>query len=370
MAAPRGSLVSDAAVAQLRRSAVQQGVLVDRKALFDIERRTDEHRFRGQMNLLLGVSVACLGAYVYIKVSGLAREYPVAYAWWERSQALHGRGDSAHPQITLPKAALRVEFPAFYYVQSLAMVSESLPLHGAQFLVVMASHFSKYLRPVHWNGSAAELRYADYQRFLPPDAKSASGVRWTYVWAAWTAKNAAGDSVNPWDGVLFASVQAMANSPAVQAYYADVPDRRYIAALFRGGLVEVAVTLGGTDTTGVEMARHLMGFQSGAYVIPCGGSRGERAVQTSLEYGMYGGMVGGLGGHALASRFAEMGSRGERFGKLLPLLITAASFAGGAAKGATEECAGEVRSYSGFAGSGGETNGSSSSNESGGAGSA
>lgn len=330
------SVISGAKVAALRQAALQQGVAVDQRALYDIERRVDEQNFRSHMNLLLGLGAACLGVYVYLRIAGLAREYPAAYEWWATSSGAPAAG--THPLVTVPKAALRVEFPAFYTLQTLAMTAETLPLAGAQFLLAMAGSFAKYMKPVHWNGSATQLRYADLDAFLPLDAKSGGTVNWTYVWTAFNAKTAGGESVNPWAGVLFASYEAMANSPAFQAYYGSPADRSYVRALYQGGLVEIAVTLGSTATTGDAMAEHLMGFQPGFTKVPCT-SRVGKALQSSVEYGMYGAMAGGMGGHLFASRLAGRG-------RILPLLLTLAAAGGGAAKGATE-CKDRETSYSG-----------------------
>ena len=341
MSAPRGTLISGAKVAGLRHMALEQGAAVDRRALYDIERRVDEQNFRTHLNLLLGFAAVCLAGYVYLKVASLARTYPAAYEWWESSQAQYGpASESQHPLITVPKMALRVEFPSYYYLQSLGMAAETVSESGAEFLLIMATKFAKYMRPVHWNGTAEELRYTDLELFLPID----KGKDWGYIWSSWDAKNAAGEYVNPWAGVLFTSYEAMANSPAFEAYYANPPDRRYVQALFRGGLAEIAITLGSTDTTGPKMAQHLMGLQSGSYKVPCN-NRADQATQKALYYGSMTAMAGGMLGHATMKAAASGGFRGM-FMKALPLLITAGGLTAGAVTGA-QECKVYSTGYSG-----------------------
>lgn len=342
-----GGLVDAAQLAQLRTSELAQGVRIDRRALYDIERREEEASFRHHLNLLLGFGVVALGAYVYLKIASLRRAYPLAYAWWETSQALYAKSAAtgADVLVTVPSVALRLEFPSYYHLQTLLMAERTLPLAGAQFLMVMATHYSKQLRPIHWNGSAEQLRFADIDAFLPPDAAGKSGIDWRYVWIQWTATNAAKQPVNPWVSALFASPQAMADSPAFQAYYGShgaPPDRGMVRALFRGGLVEVAVQYGNVHTTGDEMAQKLMGVQAGATKVPCA-SKLDAAVQTSLQYGMIASMAGGMGGHAMAS--ATEASRGV--GRFLPLLVAVGGFGAGAAKGAAD-CTASETSYSGL----------------------
>ena len=352
--APKGTLVAAGQLAQLRTSELERGLLTDRRALYDIERREEEAAFRHHLNLLLGLGVVALGAYVYLKIGSLGRSYPVAYEWWESSQALYAKSATtgADALVTVPSVALRLEFPSYYYLQTLLMTERTIPLAGAQFLMVMATHFSKELRPIHWDGSAEQLRFADIDAFLPPDASvggGKSGINWRYVWTKWTATNEAKQPVNPWVSALFSSPQAMADSPAFQAYYGShgsPPDRGLVRALFRGGLVEVAVQYGNVHTTGDKMAQRLMGVQSGATKIPCA-SRLDAAVQTSLEYGMYASMAGGMGGHAMASRLATSEGESKGLGSLVPLLVTVAGFGAGAAKGASD-CKASQTSYSGL----------------------
>ena len=343
------ALVSGAEVASLRRSALQQTAAVDARALADVVRRGEEERFRGQMNGLLGLSAACVGVYVYLKLQSLSKEYPTAYAWWDNAQLEGPEAEGEHSLITVPSAARRVEFPALYYAQTMIMAAETLPLSGAEFLLSMATHFSKFMNPVHWNGSPAQLRRTYLDRFLPRDARGKEGIRWSYVWSAWNKKNAQGELVNPWAGVLFSSPQAMANSPAFQAYYAaENPSRGFVEALFDGGLVEVAVLYGASSKSGSEMARHLMGSEPTRTKVPCT-SRVSGAVQGSIEYGMYAGMAAGVGGHAGAAFAAarKLGSMGRGVSGAIPLLITLAGFGAGAVAGA-RKCKPTTTSYSGL----------------------
>ena len=194
------ALVSGAEVASLRRSALQQTAAVDARALADVARRGEEERFRGQMNGLLGLSAACVGVYVYLKLQSLSKEYPTAYAWWDNAQLEGPEAEGEHSLITVPSAARRVEFPALYYAQTMIMAAETLPLSGAEFLLSMATHFSKFMNPVHWNGSPAQLRRTYLDRFLPRDARGKEGIRWSYVWSAWRQEERAGRACQPVGG--------------------------------------------------------------------------------------------------------------------------------------------------------------------------
>lgn len=360
----KGTLFSATKLADLRRLSVEQGVDVDRRILIDIERRVDEHTFRKQLNTIMGLAVVCVCVYVYLKIVSIAKQYPKAYEWWN-SQQVFAPGKGHYVQLTLPQAALRIEFPFFYQLQVLAMQAQSVSLAGAHFLVIMATNFAKYMHPVHWNGSAEQLRYDSLDQFLPPHAKKSNGVDWPYVWAAWEAKNAKNQPVNPWgNGVLFTNVRALANSPAFQAYYADPPDRRYIDALFHGGLTEIAVMLGNSDATGPAMAEHLMGVDSGFTKVECTG-RVSEAVKTSMDYGMKTGMIGGvvghLGAHSMSHMFARMPSgwkavlrKPSRLSAVLLTVAMATALGVGAAAGAAK-CNESKTSYSGLGrGSGGQ----------------
>lgn len=322
--ADAGTLVSGTKLGKMRDDVWTREALIDRKAAYDLERLEDARRFRRHLNRIIGLSVVSFCVYAYLKIASLARVYPTAYAWWKDTSD----AKSAHPQITVPHVALRVEFPAAYWVQTLRFASETIPLAGAQFLLEMASAHSTYLTRVHWNGTADALRYADRAQFLPIDAMRDGTVNWEYVWHAWAAKNDEGELVNPFAGVLFANVDSLIDSPAIKAYYADPPDRGYIDALYYGGLVEVAMRYGTTKKTGADMVHHLMGSHS-SFAPSCDDNRFQRGLQTSMQYGMFAGMFAGVGGHI---------GTGTKMAKSLPMLITLSGFGVGASVGASSKC--------------------------------
>lgn len=328
---PTGALVSGAKLAQLRNAVWAQEAAMDHKISVAIDRRVDEQRFRSHMNIVLTLSVACACVYAYIKIYSLKGMYPKAYAWWEVSQDEHIRGAGHHSLVTVPAMALRVEFPSFYTLQTLFMSAETIPLAGAEFLLIMASTYPTRLRPILWNGSAEQLRYADIGQFLPLDAQRTGGVDWTYVWSSWRATNATKNYVNPWYD-LFPSATAMTNSPAFQAYYGTPPERGFLQALFQGGLVEVALQFGNVHTSGYEMVQRLMGEQPESVKTPCP-SQLNAAVQSATQYGMYSSMVAGMSGHALATQLARIGPNMRRIGMAMPIVFVAGAMGVGAVQG-------------------------------------
>ena len=343
-----GSLISGASVAKLREAAVGQNLNIDHRLYYDIQRRTEEQEFRKHRNTLIRICVLCIGIYIYMKLSSLRDMYPVAYAWWDSTQRMYPHGQGRFARITLPGAVLRMEFPYVYYLQEFLMITDALPVAGAQFLVYMVSHFGRFMRPMHFNGSAEQLRYTSVASFLPPHAKTDSGINWTYVWESWQSKNTDGALVNPWSGVLFTSVQALAASPAIQAYYADVPDRRFIDALFHGGLAEIAVTFGNDHMNGADMVKRLMGVATSFTIVPCTtSSRIRKGVQTSMEYGGQAGMFSLTLHHFINN--PQRATKPSRFAASIPFLITAGALVAGGARGGLK-CKNTKESYSGLGG--------------------
>jgi hypothetical protein len=279
-----------------------QKVAVAAHARSNLARLADQRASDHASKVMFVVFSVALAAYVHAKVAALAMMYPKAYAWWESGYANSAeQAEGSRPLITVPSMALRIQFPAFYWVKTLAMRDESVPIAGAEFLLLMASHYSRYLRAVHWDGSAAQLRFADLEVFLPTD----QGQNWVFIWSAWNAKNAKGEYVNPWAGVLWASADAMQQSPAIRKYYANPPDRSMIRALFQGGLVEVAVLESTAAKSGIEMVHTLMGESPQATAVPCSGIQRANAAMTSAStVMMLGSMIAGARPGAIGKTLA------------------------------------------------------------------
>ncbi len=310
-------------LARLRRLQHNETTKVERKTLADIKRREAEHAASWTAFLLGSLLLSLVSAYVAAKRASLRGIYPTAYAWWNDVylSSAYERPAGNWPRVTVPSMALRVEFPTNYWVENLLMRADSMPRAGAEFLLIMLTHYSANMHPIHFNGGAQQLRYTDLQRFLPMD----QGRDWTYIWTSFNATNASGAHVNPWAGVLFGSVQALAASPAVQAYYSDAPQRKYLDALYHGGLVEVAMSLGTSATSGIDMVHFLIGATPSLTTLPCTTlDRLHHAVQTGATYGTLTLVVGTVFG----LRFPAMGKIASH------LIATGVACAAGVAQGA------------------------------------
>lgn len=318
-------LVATADLARLRRMQRNQTTDIERKTLTDIRRRESEHAAAWTLFVLGAVFVSLATVYIMERISALRTIYPESYAWWTAvyEDVAYERPAGNWLHVSVQLAALRVEFSAYYWVQELVMRAPTMPRAGAEFLLLMTTHYGSNMRPIHFNGSAAQLRYTELGRFLPTD----QGEDWTYIWESYNAKNAANASVNPWANVLFASVQALAASPAVRAYYRDASSRAggYVEALYRGGLVEVAMTQGTSAKTGMEMVRFLMGEAPAPVIRDCTGTDRKHAA----TQGMAGsGMLGTIAVSLLGFRVPMLGEMASK------LVVTAGAAVGGAVYGA------------------------------------
>ena len=334
-----GSLVRASDIAQLRDATRQRTLTLDHVLDSKIAKREEARRFSSHVHLFIGLSVACAGVYVYLKLTRLSSIYAAAYAWWGQAKESGEPGRGAHILITVPNMALRVEFPAYYWLQNMRMAVPSISLAGAEFLLIVATHFSTGLRPAHWNGSAEQLRFKDIDLFLPLQ----KGADWDYIWTAWSATNAAGERVNPWAGVLYASRSALANSPAMKAYYANPPDRGFVEALFRGGLAEIAVNYATDKTNGEEMVRHLIGYDTKARVLPCA-PPGVRMATSAMAYGSMSSMAAGMSGQMMDINSQALSHTKYRIAALATL--AGGGFAAGAVAG-SRPCKQRLTSYSG-----------------------
>lgn len=339
MAAAAG-LVRSSDVTALRDMQDAQTRSVESKTLYDIERREALQRDDWHMVLFATGFVVCFVAFVVVRVQGLVYRHPRAYHWWDTTFAssLYARPLGTHPKITVPGCALRVEFPPAHWAATLLMSYQELPRAGADFLLLMVAEYGDTLHPIHWNGSSAQLRYEHLEDFLPrgpgtttQDSKGNASTNWAYIWRQFNAKNAAGALVNPWAGALWRDPKAMALSPAMQAYYdAKAPRTDYIEALYRGGLVELAVTHAKKDVTGAAMVRHLMGTVSTTRADTCTPAKqSNNMVQGATEFGMYGTM----GGPALAKGIVSLAPRLEPRAGAIGLAIAAGAAAFGAFAG-------------------------------------
>lgn len=303
-------LLSNLDLQRMRRIQRNQTAKVEKKVLEDIERREDEHRAASIRWIILAVLLALVWTWMNAKLGSLRMTYSDAYDWWMVTYkgVEYAKSTGNYPLVTIPSIATRLEFPSYAWVQQLLMLQESIPRPGAEFVMIMITHFSQNMRPIHFNGSSNQLRFTELATFLPTD----QGADWTYIWSSFNAKNTHGEPVNPWSGVLWSSVRAMGNSPAIRDYYSTTPNRSFIESLYRGGLVEVAMTHGNDNTSGADMVRYLMGTTPDATPLPCSvGQKTNSAIQKGSEYGTLAlGVVMGLASVTKGSKLTmQMGSR-------------------------------------------------------------
>lgn len=226
--------------------------------------------------------VVLASVYTVLKTQNLQIMYPQAYLWWEQTRQFIDAGhmikpNGTHPLITVPRVALRLNFPAYYSLETFRMVAQSMHRSAAEFLMIMATNFSETLRPVHWNGSAEQLRANDIEDFLPLEQPD----NWTYIWTKFNALNAKDEQVNPWgNGVLFQTPEQMMLSPAVRAYYNNDPS--YMKALYEGGLVQLAMTHATASNTGTDLVKFLMGSMPVSGRVECGAGQLSRSQQESM----------------------------------------------------------------------------------------
>lgn len=333
--------------AVLQHDALSRTVQIDKRLDAKIEQLQEQRDFRTNMNRLLVFAVVLGIAYVYVRVSSLGSEYEDAYLWWAKSGKLETNDAmmaASHVDVTVPVCALRVEFPQLYRLQAAIMMVPSLPAEGAAFLLDMASQFGGDLKRAHWYGNATTLRFEDLVLFLPRQKPG----DWGYIWEAWSAVDKSGAPVNPWMGVIFQDAKALANSPAIQAYYASPPDTAFVDALFRGGLVEIALTLSSPARTGEQMVEYLTGFQAGYTLTACSSKRRAIAAATgAMGTASMAAMVGGGAGHAIAAAASRMSPRARAIVGLLPMFVTGVAVGGGAYRG-DRQCKHRKTSYSGL----------------------
>ena len=329
-----GPALESAATIQKLGAAVRKRNTTETLAELAVIRAGDDARHaRKHQAAFFTVSLVLVAVYVQFRLASLPGMYPRAYEWWTSST---GRLDPAYPTpqgsnplMTVPNMAVRVEFPAAASVQQLLMTAPSVLRNGADFLLLMATHYSKSLKGVHWNGSSDQLRFEEMPSFLP----TAQGKDWNYIWHAFNATNAKNEFVNPWAGVLWASPQAMANSPAVQEYYGSPPRRGFLTALFQGGLTAVARTQATTDVSGEDMEHYLMGSKPVRLRGACGAAQRTNAMmQSGSMYACGVSLVGGMSHSTLAAKLgSEFKGPGNKAASAILVGATLAATAFGAA---------------------------------------
>lgn len=262
-------------------------------------------------DILLGVVLGLLvvGASMYFAVKRLATQYPKAYHWWNNYRAQTDNPPSkGSVQVTVQSAAVSAMYSGISFAMGLTFMATPLNRHAATFLLSMVSvygsdlyddssnnFFLRGLTDVHWNGSPEQLGYEQRHKFLPPAHQggiwlpSTQRLNWGYIWKyCWAAPvPGASGSANPWFLRIWPTVEVFMAAPIILDYYRE--NTVGMDALFRGGLVQYALTMQNSGLTAPEMMHHLVGVTPTTVKAKC--TKSQR-INAGMNSGM---MAGGLG---------------------------------------------------------------------------